>query len=134
MSQSVCVGISKTLGIRGVLATNDITNGSLIESCPIIKITKNEVRHMEQTILDNYLYEWNESYDCLVLGYCGLANHADKPNAKYVHNHENDTMDYIAVTDIKKGEEVTVHYNGDPYDTTPLDPGHINADKRHKAK
>lgn len=128
----VTIGISPTLNIRGVIADGKIAKGTLIEACPILKVSKKDAERNEITVLDNYFYEWDDAYDCLSLGYTGLANHSFNANAVFERNFKNDTMEYWAVKDIAEGEEITVNYNGDPNDTTPLDPGHTDFDNRHK--
>jgi uncharacterized protein len=125
------IGVSPTLKIRGVIATACIAKGTLIEECPIIKISKHDAEILEETVLDNYLYEWDEDFDCLSLGYAGLVNHSFEPNAVFERNLKDDMMEYRAIRDIQPGEEVTVNYNGDPLDCSPLDPGHTDFDNRH---
>jgi len=117
------VGISKTLNIRGMIATEDIRKGAVIERCPVIPIPIVEKPNLLQTELQNYYFEWTNSHNAIVLGYGSLINHSFKPNAAYTCGYKNKVMIYYAIKPIKKGEEVFINYNGTPNDKTPLAPG-----------
>lgn len=111
----ILVGKSPTLkGIRGILAAKSIKKGEVIESCPIVLIPKREWSTINETVIGNYKYAWDKSHDCAVLGYCGLTNHSYEPNAKYRRDFKNLQMEYVALRDIIKGEEIFINYNGDP--------------------
>ena len=123
------VGISPTLHIRGMIATEDIRKGAVIERCPVIPIPITEKSSLVQTELLNYYFEWTNSHNAIVLGYGSLINHSFKPNAAYTCGYKNKVMIYYAIKLIKKGEEVFVNYNGTPNDTTTLAPGLTNFKK-----
>lgn len=108
-------------GIRCIKAARDIKEGELIESCPVIFIPIHELVHYEKTILTNYDYDWNEENGAFVLGYCILTNHSYSSNAIFKRNYETKRMEYYAVKNIKKDEEILINYNGEPNDTTPLE-------------
>lgn len=115
------VGPSPTLsGIRGIIAEKKIKKDELIESAPVILIPRREVAKVEDTTLGWYNYEWNEKYECFVVGYCVLTNHSFEPNAIFKRDFKNQIMNYYALRDIKKGEEIFINYNGNPNDKTPL--------------
>ena len=38
----------------------------------------------------------------------------------YYYDYENKTVEYVAVRDIYRGEELTVNYNGKVKDNTPV--------------
>ncbi len=122
MNIPVYVSTSTALkGIRCIRAARDIKSGELIESCPIILLPTDEFEFYNKTILTNYDYDWDEHNGAFVLGYCVLTNHSFSANAIYKSNFEKKTMDYYAVKDIKKDEEIYINYNGKPNDTTPLE-------------
>ena len=121
MNIPVYVSTSEQLGgIRCIKAARDIKAGELLESCPIILLAFGELEHYDKTILTNYNYEWDDENDAFVLGYCVLTNHSFSANAMYKRNFEKKEMEYYAVKDIKKDEEVLINYNGKPDDITPL--------------
>lgn len=113
--------ISKTKG-RGVFALRDFKAGELIENCPVINITPKERQLCEKTIFTYYIYPWRSTRSgSLVLGYGSIYNHSFEPNADWKQNFKSMTMVYRAIKPIKKGEEITVNYNGEPEDATPID-------------
>lgn len=107
---------------RGVFALQDFKKGEIIESCPVINVTPKERKKCDATILAYYIYPWrSERSGSIVLGYGSLYNHSYTPNADWKQNFKSETMVYRAVKPIKKGEEITVNYNGEPDDQTPID-------------
>lgn len=107
---------------RGVFATKDFTSGEIIEICPVLILNEQESKNYENTILGNYLYEWESEEDgAIILGYGLIYNHSYTPNAEYVRNFSDKTMTYQAVKDIKAGEEILINYNGHPTCDDPID-------------
>ncbi len=118
----VYVSISHTLnGIRCIRAARDIKKDELIESSPIILIPKNEQDTMDDAALGSYTYDWNSTHGAFILGYCLLTNHSFTPNIVYKRDFEMLQMNYYALRNIKKGEELFINYNGRPHDTSPLE-------------
>lgn len=107
---------------RGVFATKNFQKGDIIEVCPVIILNTTERRHCEKTILAYYMYPWRSTRTgVVVLGYGSVYNHSFDPNADWFPKTEIDNMTYKAIKPIKKGEEITVNYNGEPDDQTPID-------------
>ncbi|SDP18714.1 hypothetical protein SAMN04487897_14413 [Paenibacillus sp. yr247] len=104
---------------RGIYAACDIKKGEFIEEAPLIVIPKDEWKQMRKSILSNYVFQWGE-HKAIALGYGSLYNHSYTPNARYHTNVDNCTILFYAFSDIKTGDEITVNYNGDPYDNSPL--------------
>jgi len=67
----------------------------------------------------NYIFWWGED-KAIALGYGSLYNHSFNPNAYYITNIENDSIDFYSGMDIQKGEEILINYNGDPDDQSPI--------------
>jgi hypothetical protein len=112
---------------RGVFALKNFKEGEIIEKCPVINVTPTERKHCEKTILANYIYPWRSTRSgSVVLGYGSLYNHSFNPNADWKQNFKSEMMVYRALRDIKKGEEITVNYNGEPDDKTPIDWFEVN--------
>ncbi|HEX9007833.1 MAG TPA: SET domain-containing protein [Patescibacteria group bacterium] len=107
---------------RGVFALKNFKEGEIVESCPVITLTPKERKYCEKTILNFYIYPWKSLKSAaVVLGYGSIYNHSFTPNADWVQNFKTNSMVYTAIAPIKKGEEITVNYNGEPDDTTPID-------------
>ncbi|PJE76536.1 hypothetical protein COV05_04170 [Candidatus Uhrbacteria bacterium CG10_big_fil_rev_8_21_14_0_10_48_16] len=51
---------------------------------------------------------------CNFFRICSLYNHSYEPNAKYDKDFVNNRIVFTSVKTVKKGEEITVNYNGDP--------------------
>jgi SET domain-containing protein len=106
---------------RGIFTDNRILKGELIEACPVLLFDDREdARHIDATPLANYYYLWKEGINALALGYGSLYNHSYHPNAYYLRNYENQTLEIIALRDIAPGEEILINYNGDPSCKDPL--------------
>ena len=108
---------------RGVFASERITNGSLIEQCPVVALedVKDRAR-LRKTGLVNYYFLWGDKRDraAICLGWGSVYNHSFTPNARYEKVMEDSRMDFYALRDIEAGEEIVVNYNGAPDNMTPL--------------
>lgn len=108
------------LGGRGVFTNTRIPEGAVLEICPVIVLPAEELPVIHNTKLHDYyfMWGWDDDQCAIALGYGSLYNHAYTPNAQYLIDIDNETIEFIALRDIQKGEEVTVSYNGDPEDKT----------------
>jgi len=105
----------------GVVAERDISKGEVIERCPVLLLTPTERKQCEKTILNHYLYPWKSTRSAaIVMGYGFIYNHSFTPNADWKQDFRATQMVYRAIADIKKGEEISVNYNGEPDDMTPI--------------
>lgn len=99
---------------RGVFARRDIAKGAEIEKAPVIVLPSEDVFGYTRTShLAHYVFNWKKNTFAVALGYGSLYNHSYRPNARY-YIEDKDTQVYIAIADIKKGEEITINYNGKP--------------------
>lgn len=107
---------------RGVFAIRSFKAGEVIENCPVVTFTPKERKHLEKTQLNYYIYPWRSTRGaCVVLGYGSIYNHSYTPNADWKQNFRTMSMVFRAILPIKKGEEITVNYNGEPDEKTPID-------------
>jgi hypothetical protein len=104
---------------RGIFALRNIKKGELIEEAHVIVIPISEWKLIRKSILSNYVFHWGED-KALALGYGSLYNHSYTPNARYITNLENQSIDFYARADMQEGEEITVNYHGAPTDQSPL--------------
>lgn len=123
-SDKVYIRQSKIINAgRGVYAKFDIKKEEIIEKCPVIEIPEGDVSNLKSSILVTYFYYFGKNKDrlMLALGFGSIYNHSYKPNAMYRLNHEEFTIDFIALSDIKKDDEITVNYKGkDIKNSNPL--------------
>ena len=110
------------LGGRGVFSREAIAEGTLIEICPVVVLPPEQLPTIHDTKLHDYYFLWGwEDNECAIaLGYGSLYNHAYDPNARYLVDIDHDAIEIIARRNIQAGEEITVSYNGDPEDQTPV--------------
>lgn len=105
-----------------VFAEKNFRTGDEIERSPVLPLTPTERKHLEKTLLNHYIYPWRSTRSAaLVLGYGSIYNHSFKPNADWKQDFRSTQMVYRAIRPIKKGEEITINYNGEPDDETPIE-------------
>lgn len=107
---------------RGIYALRDIKKGELIEVSPVIISPKGEWEYLEKTVMSHYCFHWGEEGNdtAIALGYGSLFNHSYSPNSVYYINEKKVTIEFYCIVDIKKNEEITINYNGEPEDQSPL--------------
>lgn len=111
-NSSVIVSKSKYKG-RGVFANKDIQKGATIEICPILLELKHNIP--ENNVLTDYVFSTGvEGEVAFSMGYCGLFNHDDQPNAVWAIDRNRRTVEIKATRPIRKGEEIFVSY-GEKY-------------------
>lgn len=112
---------TKTMG-RGVFTNEDIEPGTMIEISPVVVMSDEERKLLDQTLLHDYIFEWgfNSEQCCMAMGYVPVYNHSYQSNCEYEMDFVNSLMGVKAVRFIKAGEELFINYNGDWNDTTPL--------------
>ncbi|MGX5817433.1 SET domain-containing protein [Chitinophaga lutea] len=107
---------------RGVFTKEPIPAGTEIECSPVLVLSNGDTQVVDQTKLHNYIFLWGvrETRSCVALGYCSIYNHAYNPNCEYEMDFEKETMAIRTRRDIKKGEELSINYNGDAEDDSDV--------------
>jgi hypothetical protein len=110
---------------KGIFAKKYIKKGTSVEVGHVILLSNKDYEKICETKLYEYIYEWDDPgkpdfQNAIALSQCQYFNHSYKPNLKYLYDYENQTIEYIAIRDVKKGEELTVNYNGRINDKTPM--------------
>lgn len=103
----------------GVFAERRFEADEVIERCPVLVVEGDDADAVVDTVLGNYVYEWEQGY-ALALGYGSLYNHSHQPSARYEMDYEIDEIHVVARRRIKRGEEITISYNGDATDQAPV--------------
>lgn len=100
---------------RGVFTRKNIPANTIIEVSPVIVMTEEERKLLDQTRLHDYIFVWGESQTqcCMALGYIPLYNHAYQSNCEYFMDYEKAIISIKTVKPINAGEELTINYNGD---------------------
>ncbi len=101
---------------RGVFCAHDISKGDLIEICPMLILEKKELKTIHKTSLHDYYFLWGEKQDtpAIALGNGSIYNHKTKPNADFILDFEDETIEIIAIKNISAGKEITINYHGEP--------------------
>lgn len=107
---------------RGVFTTVDIAKDTVIEISPVIVMTGEERRLLDQTLLHDYIFEWGDRREgcCMALGYVPLYNHSYKSNCEYEMDFDQQLITIRSVRFIKAGEEIFINYNGDWNNKSPV--------------
>jgi SET domain-containing protein len=96
--------------------------GMVVEIAPVIVMSGEERKLLDQTLLHDYIFEWggDKKECCMALGYVPLYNHSYKSNCYYEMDFKKKIVTVKTSRKIKKGEELFINYNGDWNDTTPV--------------
>ena len=107
---------------RGVYTSEDIEEGVMVEVSPVVVMSMEERKLLDQTLLHDYIFEWGDNKDqcCMAMGYVPLYNHSYTSNCEYGMDYEHQLISITTIRPIKAGEELLVNYNGDWNDATPL--------------
>jgi uncharacterized protein len=120
-SDKIYVGQSKIPDAgRGIFARCDIKKGEVIESCPIIEVPGYDRSNLDGSILVTYFFYFGKRKERLAicLGFGSIYNHSYKPNAKFKIKVKDMLIDFTAIENIKKDDEITFnYYNGNPQES-----------------
>jgi uncharacterized protein len=107
---------------RGVFTNEPIPAGTVIEVSPVLVLSNSDTGIVDKTKLHNYIFLWGvrETRSCIALGFCSIYNHAYEPNCEYEMDFDAETMAIKTRRNIKKGEELSINYNGDVEDKSDV--------------
>lgn len=104
------IGKTKKYG-RGIFATKNISKGELIEASPVLVIDKWEAIEVCSTVINNYVFSWkDDESSALAFGHGSLFNHSKRQNVTYESNFADQTVEFYAEKDIKKGQQLFIDY------------------------
>jgi SET domain-containing protein len=100
---------------RGVFTSEIIESGIIIETAPVIVMTRDDRRLLDQTLLHDYIFEWGAKKDqcCMALGYIPVYNHSYRSNCEYEMDFANENISIRTIRSINAGEELFINYNGE---------------------
>ncbi len=106
----------------GVFTKKSIPAKKIVERSIVLAFDPKQRKLLEQTDLHNYIFEWEEDNKscCLALGYISMYNHSYDANCEYIMDFEAKTVVIKTVKDLKAGQELTINYNGEPKNDTPV--------------
>ncbi len=104
---------------RGIFTKEKIAANVIVEESPVIVMSSQDRVHLDKTLLHDYIFEWGEekintvtARCCMALGLVPLYNHSYESNCEYFMHFDKETIQIKTVRPIKKGEELTINYNG----------------------
>jgi len=111
---SIFIAPTVSMGL-GVFTLENIEAGTIVEISPVIVMSNEERKLLDQTLLHDYIFEWGAEKEqcCVALGYVSVYNHSYKSNCEYEMDFEMRQISIKAVHFIKAGEELFINYNGD---------------------
>lgn len=111
------VGRSKIAG-KGVFASQRIDDDTILEESPYVSIPMELVPEP----LGDYVYTGNKPNTAmLVLGHGMIYNHSQDPNVDYYLGKKK-TIVYYTTRSVKKGEELTISYGSDWWESRDIEP------------
>src|SRR5204863_2216565 len=118
---SIYIAETKLMG-RGVFTSANIDEGTVVEESPVIVMSMEERKLLDQTMLHDYIFEWGGKKDqcCMGLGYVSVYNHSYRSNCEYEMDFELEQISVKVVRFIKAGEELFINYNGKWNDSKPV--------------
>jgi len=111
---------------KGVFAKEEIKKGAIIDVAHVIPLSNKDYKKISKTVLYNYCYIWEdprhnpEFMNAISLSVSQFINHSYSPNVRYLYNYEENCIEFEALRDIEKSEEVLVNYNGLVDDKSPV--------------
>ena len=91
----------------GVFAVKKIPKKTVIEESRAVIFPK--LKEYRRAISER-IFSWDDNNVALVLGYGSIYNHSSKPNATFSVDRSNEVMKFIAIDDIKSGDEILIDY------------------------
>ena len=107
---------------RGVFSSEYIEAGTVVEMSPVIIMSGEDRKLLDQTLLHDYIFEWGEEKNqcCMALGYVPLYNHSYASNCEYEMDFDSALISIRTVRPIHAGEELCINYNGEWNDEKAL--------------
>ncbi len=108
---------------NGVFTLDAIEADTVIEVSPVIIMSAEERILLDKTLLHDYIFEWKPAETnqcCMAQGYISVYNHSYTSNCEYFMNYEEKIIIIRTVRAVAAGEELTINYNGDWDNATPV--------------
>ncbi len=103
---------------RGVFAARHFAEGEEVEVCPTLELPDDTITGL----LGDYVFgSGNEGASLLLLGFGMLYNHDADANLEYVEAGDR-LIAFLALRDIEPGEELTIDYGREWWETRGLEP------------
>lgn len=107
---------------RGIRAGRRFAGGELVDTAPVVVVSRAEWALVEQTDLGRFCFVWDDDKGsvAVALGRASLFNHSYTPNVRAEKSFRSRVMRFYTLRDIEPGEELTINYNGDVDSREPV--------------
>ncbi|MHA2006850.1 MAG: SET domain-containing protein-lysine N-methyltransferase [Promethearchaeota archaeon] len=111
---------------KGVVAKKVIKEGTIIDRAHVIPIPNRDWNKISKTVLYNYCYIWEdpkhlpEFTNAISLSISQFINHSYEPNVRYFYYYDENYIEFEALRNIERNEEILVNYNGLIDDKSPV--------------
>ena len=107
---------------RGVFTRRTIPANTIIEVSPVLVMSGEDRKLLDQTLLHDYIFEWGALRDqcCMALGYIALYNHAVPSNCEYFMEYGEALIFVKTMRRVRAREELTINYNGPSDNRDPV--------------
>lgn len=125
------LAIEQTPRGLGVFALVNIPADAIVETAPGIIVSQGLLNNChfaaaadgmlpEDVILDQYGLGWPGGKVFFPMGWVGLYNHSDTPNAEFYYTGDGQTLSIRSIVDIPADAEILVHYGEDWWAKKPF--------------
>lgn len=91
----------------GVFVDSDVEQYELLSETPVIRLSQEEIT---DNTIELYTYVFNDGDPFVPLGIAAMFNHHEEPNVGYIIDDANEIIRSYALTDLKAGTELFIHY------------------------
>jgi hypothetical protein len=100
---------------RGLYAGTDMRAQMLLFTAELLVLSPEDTVKVNDTGLKFYLYNYDNTRDCMVLGDGELFNHSDTPNIGYkiMDYADHEVMVFYTLRPIELGEQLFIDYGAD---------------------
>ena len=111
---------------KGVFAKKEIKEGTIIDVAHVIPLPNKDYKKIRKTVIFDYCYIWEnpkfnpEFKNAISLSVSQFINHSYNPNVRYIYCYDDNCIEFEALRDIQKSEEILVNYNGLVDDKSPV--------------
>jgi len=95
----------------GVFTRRDIKKDTVLEESPIIFVPSEKLSGVDECL--TYCYNYDDETLMIPFGYAPMYNHSSTPNADWIGDYVNMTMNHYAIEDIPAGSEIFISYGSD---------------------
>jgi hypothetical protein len=108
------IGIGKAGDGFGVYAIDDILDDEVIEECPVIEMSRDDIR---SSVLMDYVFKISSDIYVLALGGGSIYNHRNQPNARWEYDAEKGIIKIASTRPIQMGEEIYISFGREYFKT-----------------